>query len=139
MNAEDCIFYQISKTSQFARKFLTEKIKDTDVTVGQGVVLNFLFEENGITINDLAAKTIIDNATMTGLIDRLEQAGLIERKKDPRDRRAYLIHLTDKGRDAGKQIQKNMVTQNKEFLSILTKSEEKQFRHLLKKVRDQSL
>ncbi|MCP4133604.1 MAG: MarR family transcriptional regulator [bacterium] len=139
MKAEECIFYQITKTSQYARKVLNEKMKETSLTVGQTLVLNFLSEEDGITINDLGAKSGIDNATMTGLIDRLEKAGYIERKKDAVDRRVYLIYLTQDGKKEGKRIKKDMVNENREFLSVLTKSEEAQFRLMLKKIRRQTV
>ncbi len=137
MKAEDCIFYQITKTAQYARKAHHEKGKHSLLTLGQTIVLAFLFEENGITINDLAEKTVIDNATMTGIIDRLEEAEIIERRKSPTDRRAYLIHLTPKGKSLSGEIQEEMAARNKDFLSVLTKTEELQFRDLLKKVRRQ--
>jgi len=139
MKAEECIFYQLTKTSQHARKVLNNKIKETDLTVGQTLVLNFLEEDDGITINELGAKAGIDNATMTGIIDRLENAGYIARKKDSEDRRVYLIYLTDKGSTEGARIKKDMVSQNRDFLSVLTKAEEKQFRQLLIRIRRQTI
>jgi len=139
MKAEDCIFYQITKTSQYAKKVLNDKMKNTNLTVGQTLVLNFLSDEDGITINNLGGKSGIDNATMTGLIDRLEKAGFIERKKDTEDRRVYLIYLTQDGKRESKRIKKDMINENREFLSVLTKSEEEQFRLMLKKIRRQKI
>ena len=40
---------------------------------------------------------MIENATVTGLVDRLEKSGCVERRNNPHDRRAYRIYLTEKG------------------------------------------
>jgi hypothetical protein len=46
MKIEDCIFYQLNKAHQAAARFLSEKLAPCRVTAVQGVVLNFLFEED---------------------------------------------------------------------------------------------
>jgi DNA-binding MarR family transcriptional regulator len=48
--------------------------------------------------SELAAALMMTRAGMTGRIDRLEQAGLVERRIDPADRRSFLVALTDDGR-----------------------------------------
>lgn len=48
----------------------------------------------------LAEKLGVDRTTMVDLVDRLEASGFVERRTDPDDRRAKLIHLTTRGRQA---------------------------------------
>lgn len=48
--------------------------------------------------SELAETLMMSRAGMTNRVDRLEQAGLVERTLDPNDRRSFLIALTDKGR-----------------------------------------
>ena len=50
-------------------------------------------------ITDLAAAELVAQPTMTGLVRRLEQDGLVRRTPDPGDARAVLVELTDAGRD----------------------------------------
>lgn len=47
----------------------------------------------------LGEMLLVNRANVTGLVDRLEQAGLVRRKEDPEDRRANRVHLTKAGRD----------------------------------------
>jgi DNA-binding MarR family transcriptional regulator len=78
--------------------------------------------------------TQLDSATLTGILDRLCRAGLVERRDNPDDRRAILIRLTDRGNSVGKEILDSVEPENRSFLSPLTQEEELIFRTLLKKL-----
>lgn len=52
----------------------------------------------GLKMRDLSRLLMVSGGNVTGLVDRLADEGLIERRDDPRDRRAYSVHLTDAGR-----------------------------------------
>jgi DNA-binding MarR family transcriptional regulator len=69
------------------------------VTPPQWGVLSLLHEQDGQTIGTLSQKRAIDAPTMTGIVKRLEQNGLVERIHDREDRRLVKIYLTDEGRD----------------------------------------
>ncbi|MCP4131737.1 MAG: MarR family transcriptional regulator [bacterium] len=135
MKGSDCIFFQLAKANQKASRFWNKKIEHLKLTAVQAMVLNFLSQEDSITSNRLGEKAQLDSATLTGVIDRLEARDLLERKPNPHDRRAILICLTAAGRTAGKEIRKDMESANREFLSILSKDDEAQFRSFLEKVR----
>ncbi|MDY6879567.1 MAG: MarR family transcriptional regulator [Thermodesulfobacteriota bacterium] len=68
-----------------------------DITPIQVMLLFFLKKNNGCSLTALSRGVMIENSTVTGLVDRLEKAGCVERRKNPSDRRGYLIHLTEKG------------------------------------------
>jgi DNA-binding MarR family transcriptional regulator len=69
------------------------------ITPPQWGVLSLLLEQDGQTIGTLSQKRAIDAPTMTGIVKRLEQSGLIERRHDREDRRLVKVYLTDEGRD----------------------------------------
>jgi DNA-binding MarR family transcriptional regulator len=69
------------------------------VTPPQFGVLILLIEQDGQTIGTLSQKRAIDAPTMTGIVKRLEQNGLVERRHDREDRRLVKVYLTDEGRD----------------------------------------
>ena len=135
MKAEECVFFQLAKASQRASRFWGRKIDHLKVTPVQAMVLNFLSEEDFITSNNLGDRTGLDSATLTGIIDRLEAGGFLERRQNPHDRRAILVCLTEKGSCTGNEIARLVEGSNREFLSELTGKEEREFRILLKKAR----
>ncbi|THU00645.1 MarR family transcriptional regulator [Lampropedia puyangensis] len=66
-------------------------------------LLNAAFP-NGLAPNVLAEKAGISRATVTSLLDGLEQLQLVTRHADPNDRRALQIHLTNEGQDVAKTV-----------------------------------
>ena len=65
------------------------------LTRAQAAVLANLARQEGINQVSLAQILELEPITLARLLDRLQAAGLIERRADPKDRRAHLLHLTD--------------------------------------------
>ena len=76
----------------------------------------------------------ISSGGMTNRLDRLEQAGLVERRPDPGDRRGKLIALTDKGRDVIDETIGRHVANEERLLKVLTPVEQEQLSALLMKL-----
>lgn len=91
MRGDDCIFFQFAKAYQLSSKFLTQKVAELNLTSVQAMVLGFLTEEDQISSSELGKRTELDSATLTGILDRLEAAGFLERRSNPDDRRS--IHI----------------------------------------------
>lgn len=71
-----------------------------DLSPSQFNILNLLRDfPDGLPQVELSRLLITHRSNMTGLIDRLEKRGLVERHDDPLDRRAYKIVMTEKGRE----------------------------------------
>jgi len=132
---EDCIFFQLAKASQAGTKFWTNRVSNLNITAAQAMVLNFLGQEDEVTSRDIGSRTMLDSATLTGILDRLESAGLILRKQHPEDRRAISICLTGNGRKITKKLYRMAIDANKAFLVSLTKEEQQTLRGLLGKIR----
>lgn len=66
-------------------------------TLGQTGILFVLVEKNDQAMSELSRLLFLDNSTVTGLIDRLEKAGFVQRRANPKDRRVSLIHITPRG------------------------------------------
>jgi len=64
----------------------------------QGRILYVLWQNDKISISSLSAQTSLANTTLTAMLDRMENNGLIIRKFDPKDRRNRLIVLTEKAK-----------------------------------------
>jgi MarR family transcriptional regulator, organic hydroperoxide resistance regulator len=68
------------------------------VTLPQATVLFLLTEKDCRMMSELGRVIGVDNSAMTGLVDRLEKAGLVRREAKREDRRALLIRITPEGR-----------------------------------------
>ena len=101
MKLDYCIFFQLAKANQIGSRFLGQKVAKLNITPVQALVLGFLRDEDRITSSELGKRTELDSATLTGIIDRLEAAELIERRGNPADRRSIQVHLTERGRFLG--------------------------------------
>ena len=85
--------------------------------------------------SDLSERLLVDKSNVTGLIDRLESAGLIRRRPDPEDRRRYHVELTAAGRrqiDAVDPLYHKMVGA---VMSELTETEYRTLIRLTRKLR----
>jgi MarR family transcriptional regulator, organic hydroperoxide resistance regulator len=69
-----------------------------NITYPQYLALLVLWEEDGITVNDLAHKLILNTNTVTPLLKRLEQQGLVTRTKSKQDERKVVLQLTPKAK-----------------------------------------
>lgn len=78
-------------------------LEPLDLTYTQFVVLMALWEQDTISISQLAQKAGLSKATMTPLLKRLEQKGLVRRELLPDNERQKSIVLTTAGRDLGKE------------------------------------
>lgn len=71
---------------------------------GMGSVLMALLEEDDCIVKTLVERLHLRNGTLTGLLDRLEEAGLVQRTPCPDDGRAFRVRLTARGREMGPHL-----------------------------------
>ena len=135
IKASNCIFFMLARASQSGARYWTKCLKDLKLTAVQAMVISFLGENDMVTSKELSGETGLDAATLTGVLDRLESSGYVERKPHPTDRRAMYISLTGQGLEIMSLIRKKAVPANMDFLSALSDSEKKEFRRLLRLVR----
>jgi DNA-binding MarR family transcriptional regulator len=108
------------------------------MTGAQFDVLAQLSTHEGISQQALSEKLFVTKGNVCGLIGRMEQHDLVERRPDPNDKRANLLFLTDKGRALAEKVmpeQERFVAQQ---MSALTPEEEATLRRLLRQL-DRSL
>ena len=96
--------FYIHDTSRLRKLLYDAQFKPTGVTRAQASVLSCLWSQDEITQSELAKKLDLGKVALGSLIDRLEHAGMVERRGDSADRRAKLIVVTDAGRAALAQL-----------------------------------
>ncbi len=96
-SVDNCLGFIANRLVKAFLKLLDYKLEDFNLTGAQFCVLTKLFEEEGLTQTQLAHRLYIESPTLVRTLDRLEEAGLIERRRVPSDRRAFHIFLTERG------------------------------------------
>lgn len=92
----DSLGFLISDVSRLMRRRFDERARLIGVTRAQWRTLTMLSRHEGINQGGLADLLEVEPITLCRMIDRLEEARLVERRRDPADRRAWLIFLTAK-------------------------------------------
>lgn len=132
---EKTVGFLLAKAYQRACLIFKEHFDQYDLTPQQFGLLGFLWREDGISQALLSAKSQIDRTTMGGLIDRLEKEGLVVRKSDPVDRRAYRICLTEKGKALEPELAPLAMRAQDMFIAKLDPQEVETLKSLLEKIR----
>lgn len=81
-----------------------KRLSPFDLTVSQYFVFNALWMGDGISFGELGERVSLDTSTLTGIVDRMERNGYVERRPNAEDRRSVLVFLTDKARELGPRI-----------------------------------
>jgi DNA-binding MarR family transcriptional regulator len=136
VRTEECIFFQLAKADQSGAQYWQGKVAPLGLTAVQAMVLNTLSDDDGAPAGRLGERIQLTSATLTGIIDRLENLGFVERRASMKDRRAVLVCLTGKGKEAVAEIKPLLANANQEFLAGLSPREQERLRGLLQKLRD---
>lgn len=94
----DGFAFLLSDVTRLLRRRFDERARAIGVTRQQWRVLTTLSRHEGANQSALAEILEVEPITLCRMIDRLEEAGLVERRRDPDDRRAWRIHLTARAR-----------------------------------------
>jgi MarR family transcriptional regulator for hemolysin len=89
---------QIVESSRLLRNYIDQRAKSRGTTRAQWIVLFRLRQQEGLSQVDLADVLELQPISLVRLLDRLVEHGLLERRHDPRDRRANRLFLTASGR-----------------------------------------
>jgi DNA-binding MarR family transcriptional regulator len=81
--------------------------------------------EDGLLLGELSRRMMVSNGNVTGLVERLAQAGLIERNVSEADRRAVRVRLTDKGREVFAEMATAHAEWIGEFFADVSEQEQK--------------
>jgi DNA-binding MarR family transcriptional regulator len=87
----------LHKASRQLSVYLETRIGEQGLSPSEGHVLSYLRGYGPAPVGELVRVFGIKQSTLTSMLDRLEQAGLVRRELNPDDRRSFLVHLSDDG------------------------------------------
>ena len=95
---EDCIIFLLAKAYQKAHSSFKQKLAPFNITPVQQLILAVLEEEEFLSPGEIAERVAMDNATLSGVLDRMGEAGMIRKEGNPEDRRSIRVLLTAKAK-----------------------------------------
>jgi len=133
MVIEDRFIFLISKVCQKLIINLQKSFSESgiEVTPIQGMLLFFLQKNDGSSLTQISHGLMLENPTVTGLIDRLEKSGYVKRTDHPNDRRVYLVYLTEKGRKVANKALPIVKNLNEQIKGGYSKEEIENFKKVL--------
>ena len=134
MSDDDRLIYMIFTAQQKLRTYLKNALTAEGVKVppAQAGILFLLEERDGQTMSELSQVLSIDNSTITGLVDRLQKSGFVNRMASSKDRRISRIHLTPQGVEEIDRAKSVINKVNEEIKSGFSPQEMDTFKRILK-------
>ncbi len=96
---EDNVGTMLAQVARLMRRSFDERARSVGVTRPQWQVLSLLSRHEGINQGGLAEMLEVEPITLGRMIDRLQEAAVVERRPDPADRRAWRLFMTPKGHE----------------------------------------
>jgi DNA-binding MarR family transcriptional regulator len=127
-------FLQLMRVQQKMQRQMDRVLDAAGLTVPQFDVLANLGMVEGITQQELAERLLVTKGNVCGLLDRMEAADLVQRRPDPKDRRANRLYLTRHGRASLQAAFPTHLGVVQECMGVLSPSEQRTLSQLLSRL-----
>ncbi|WP_438433198.1 MarR family transcriptional regulator [Gorillibacterium sp. sgz500922] len=127
----------ISRVKQLQARAFERMLKESGVDAfngAQGRILYVLWENGTLTITEIGRLTSLAKTTLTSMLDRMEESGLVERTPDKRNRRQILVSITDKARDYRERYDRVSERMNELFYQGLSEPEIAELERMLNRI-----
>jgi len=126
----ETIIYLVTES----RRLSKEEASRHGVTATQLSVLKLLAEIGDLSLGTLSKQIRAHNSTVTGIVDRMEAAGLVERARSDQDRRVWIIRLTTAGKKVAERARVSPWDLVRHALEELSPSDQEKLTALMRKV-----
>ena len=128
--------WEMAETSHALRRFYDRRAAELGVTRAQWRVIAILGHNPGMKQVELADRLDVEPISACRIIDRLEEAGLVERQRDPADRRAWRLSLTATAETLRERLSDLAEEMSSEAFVGLSSDEIETMRGMLARIRD---
>ena len=129
--------FLISQVKQVQGRVFDAMLQDAGIEEfngAQGRILYILWREDNMPIVELSRRTGLAKTTLTGMLDRMEEKGFLERCFDQKDRRQVRIVLTDKAKELNDKYNQVSDAMSERFYQGFTDTEIEQFEETLERI-----
>ncbi|MEU6275443.1 MarR family transcriptional regulator [Streptomyces populi] len=126
----------LARRLQQAHHLLWNTMVSEEITSPQFAVLNALVAEPGLDQRTVGERVGLDRSTIAEVINRLGRRALLDKVRDPRDGRRFLLRLTDDGLRVHRKLTVRTARMNQVFLAPLSAEEQDLFLDLVQRVSD---
>ena len=134
MSIQGTTGYALAQACKLHRQRAEALLIEIGLHVGQEMLLCGLWEKEGMTQTELAEYVMIQPATVTNMLQRLERVGIVERRPDTDDQRVSRVYVTKKGRDLEEAVEEQWSKLEQESFAGFSTEERVLLRHLLLQV-----
>lgn len=127
--------YLLSDTARLLRRAFDARVRKLGMTSRQARLLLILEHTEGENQGFYAERLEVEPISLCRLVDRMEESGLLERRRDPADRRAWLVHLTDRSRQMIDQVRASLIGLEEEMLTGLDEVDRERLVNSLETIR----
>jgi len=129
---DDCVIFLLAKAYQKAHGEFKRRLHAYGLTPIQHLILEALWEEDGLSAGDIGKKLVFDGATLSGVLDRLSTGGWVTKQPDSEDKRVLRICLTSKSKDLKPKLSEERDQTNNYLLDRFTLEEKVLLKRLLR-------
>ncbi len=129
---EDCIIFLLAKAYQRVHSAFKMKLAPFGITPVQHLILAVLGEEDFLSPAEISDRVAMDGATLSGVLDRMAEAGLIKKEENPQDRRSIRVSLSLKARRMREELAEQRKSINEDLTAKFSLEEKLLLKRMLK-------
>lgn len=135
---EETTGFLMVRAARAMKKALDSELNKFGLTSSQQTILSLLKKKDGLSLSEIGKSVFLDKAAITGLADRLEKDGFVERRRDSPDRRVIQLFLSEKGRNLIRKTDSIVTAVDRRIIKFLPESELSKLRNMLINIWDAS-
>ncbi|WP_130870192.1 MarR family winged helix-turn-helix transcriptional regulator [Intestinimonas massiliensis (ex Afouda et al. 2020)] len=131
MELENCINFLLSTAQHNVFQYLNSQLAEYGITPAQYGVMNCLWKYRELTPKQIGELLHLEASSVSGILERMQNNGLLERNVDPENRRMIRVSPTQKTLDLQSAIEKIILEMNERVLAPFTRQEQERIRQSL--------
>ena len=131
---DESLHYLIMANQMLVQRGLLERLKETGLTIGQPKVLDYLKDHDGSNQKEIAKACFLEAGSLTSILNRMEEKGLVERRMLNGNRRSFHVFFTESGKKNHKLVEEMFAEIEKDALAGISSEEFEAFMAVYQKI-----
>ncbi len=129
---DECLVFLLAKAYQKAHGLLKKKLLPSGLTPVQHLILAVLRDDGILSPAEICERTVMDSATLSGVLDRMAEAGLVKKEENPEDRRSIRVSITSRAKTLMEQLGDQRKAVSDDLTRVLSLEERLLLKRMLK-------